>query len=235
MPRPKRQQPLLQQLGRTLLHSALIFDLGALPYDFMTANSVWQANCARLLDEISTESGRQRVLDLGVGPGVSALAMGRHHPGTVFVGLDLAQRMLERAVENRTDAGWHEERLTLVRGNALHLPLADASVDAVTGHSFLYLLPNQVAALTEAHRVLRRGGYIAFLEPRAGAVDWFWLVRQTSIRLFTSLTLWRVYSWLHDRFSAEYLCTRLSNAGFTDVTTEDTLGGFGIFGRARKP
>jgi SAM-dependent methyltransferase len=113
--------------------------------------------------------------------------------------------------------------------------LVDAGLDALTGHSFLYLLPNRRVALAEAKRSLRPGGYLAFLEPHAGQVSWAWLLGHASIRLLTSISLWRLYSWFHIRFSAESLCLALQEAGFVNITTEVTLGGFGIFGRAQKP
>lgn len=225
---------MFRRAGRRLLQSKWLFAFGAWPYDLMTANAQWQASCARLLDEVPASTGL-RVLDLGIGPGVSAFSMGRQHPDVDFIGLDLVPRMLERAAANRARRGWGSERLQLLCGNALHVPLASKSVDAVTGHSFLYLLPDGSKGLEEAYRVLRSGGHVAFLEPHGGAPSWSWLIRRGSLRLVTSLSLWRFYSWLHRRFSADQLRDVLMQAGFTEVTAEVTLGGFGIFGRGRKP
>jgi ubiquinone/menaquinone biosynthesis C-methylase UbiE len=123
----------------------------------------------------------------------------------------------------------------LLRGDANRLPLDDGVVDVVTGHSFLYLLPDYAVALAEVHRVLRPQGYVAFLEPHAGVLDWHWLWRQHSAGLQISLSLWRVYSWLHRRFTAERLAAALAAGGFVRVKTEVTLGGFGLFARGRKP
>lgn len=226
---------LLRRAGRRLLHSRWVFDLGAWPYDVMTANPIWRASCARLLDSVSPGGSHVTVLDLGIGPGVSAFAMGRRHRDATFIGVDVVQRMLELAAANRSREGWPPERLALLRADALHLPLAEATVDVVVGHSFLYLLSDHEATLTEAFRVLRSGGQVAFLEPNAAEVDWGWLWQQGSVRLLTSLSLWRFYNWFHRRFSAEQLTLALQQAGFTQVSTEVTLGGFGIFGRARKP
>jgi ubiquinone/menaquinone biosynthesis C-methylase UbiE len=68
-----------------------------------------------------------------------------------------------------------------VRADALHLPLADESVDAVTGHSFLYLLPDHPIALSQAKHVFYPKGYVAFLKPHwlgphyhGGDVRWIW-------------------------------------------------------------
>jgi len=219
--------------GRYLLYNGLLFDFGAWAYAWMTDNPIWHANSARLLAENSPSAAIQ-VLDLGAGPGNSALAMGERVPAARFIAFDLAQQMVEKASANRIQAGWALDRLAPVRGDALHLPLADGSVDVVTGHSFLYLLPNYKGVLQEAYRVLRPGGSLAFLEPHVGPVDWRWLIEQGSLPLLVSLTLWRFYSWLHRRFSAQRLQAALETAGFQHVQTEVTLGRFGIFGRAQK-
>jgi ubiquinone/menaquinone biosynthesis C-methylase UbiE len=212
-----------------------IFDLGASIYNALTSNPIWQANCALLLEGMASPSAGLLVLDLGIGPGVSAMSMGEHWPNGRFIGLDISNQMLELAGENRSEAGWRSNRLSLVRGNALCLPFADNTVDAVTGHSFLYLLPDEHTALIEAHRVVRSGGYAAFLEPYAGHVDWSWLIHQKSGRLLLSLALWRFYNWIHGRFSETDIKREFEQVGFSRVKTEVTLGGFGIFGRARKP
>jgi len=224
----------LRTAGRQLLTHDLIFDFGSWIYAWMTGNPVWHANAAHLLDHLPPAQAEWLVLDLGAGPGNSALAMRAHRPTARFVAFDLAQQMLELAQQNRLQAGVSLQQLAPVRGDALRLPLAPASVDVVTGHSFLYLLPNYQGVLAEALRVLRPGGYVAFLEPQAGAVDWAWLWQQRSTGLHISLTLWRFYSWLHRRFSTVSLAAALTEAGFQNVTTEVTLGGFGLFGRGRK-
>jgi ubiquinone/menaquinone biosynthesis C-methylase UbiE len=212
-----------------------IFDVGARAYDFFTANQVWLTNCGRLLDPLPPSRGPLRVLDLGVGPGGSALTMGQQHFAAWFIGLDISQPMLTLAANNRLKANWSPERLSLICADAFHLPLADESMDAVTGHSFLYLLPDYRIALSEAKRVLCPKGYVAFLEPHAGHASWSWLWKQTCYRLLISISGWRFYSGLHRRFSPESMRHSLAQAGFVHITTEVTLGGFGIFGRAQKP
>src|SRR5262245_34964915 len=161
--------------------------------------------------------------------------MGRRRPEVSFIGLDLSQPMLEIARDNRRMAGWRPQRLSLLRGDALQLPLAGETMHVVTGHSFFYILPDHHTALAEVNRVLRPGGHLAFLEPHAGWGDWGWLLRQGSLRLLIAVSLWRLYSRLHRRFSAASMRAALEQAGFVHIKTEVTLGGFGIVGRAQKP
>ena len=49
------------------------------------------------------------------------------------------------------------------------LPFTDSSLEAVVGHSFLYLVADRQATLAEAHRVLRPGGQIVLMEPNVRA------------------------------------------------------------------
>lgn len=211
-----------------------LFEVGAWPYDWMTSNQVWQASCAHLLSRLPEHDANYLVLDLGIGPGVSAINMGQASPQARFVGVDISRPMLRLAGGNRERAGWSPSRLMLVQADAGRLPFAAATLDAAAGHSFLYLLPNHEAALAEAGRVLRPGGLAGFLEPNAGRSSWRWLLRQRSGRLLISLSLWRFYNWLHGRFSPERFQAAFGRAGLGEVVTETGLGGFGIYGWARK-
>jgi SAM-dependent methyltransferase len=93
--------------------------------------------------------GLTPVLDVGCGEGDLA----RHLPEGAWVGLDSSVEMLARAPE------------PAIRGDACALPIPDASYGSVALLYVLYHLPEPVRALTEAHRVLRRGGLIAVAAP----------------------------------------------------------------------
>ena len=211
-----------------------VFSSAAWLYDWMTANSAWQESCANLLDPLPGRAEEGLVLDLGIGPGVSALMMGARRPQARFVGLDLSLPMLKKARTGREQAGWPVGRLMLVQADADHLPLAEGSFDAAAAHSFLYLIPDHHAALIEANRVMRYGGLAAFMEPNADRPDWDWLLRQRSGKLLFSFSLWRIYNWIHGRFSPASFTAAFERAGFSEVDIESALGGFGIYGWARK-
>ncbi len=211
-----------------------VFDTAAWLYEWMTAAPAWQESCAHLLTPLPDAAGGELVLDLGIGPGVSALWMGELRPQARFVGLDLSHVMLRQAHLSRERAGWPPDRLMLVQADAGHLPLAAQSFDVAAAHSFLYLLPDHDAALAEASRVTRTGGLAAFMEPSSGRVDWGWLLRQRSGRLLVAFSLWRVYNWVHGRFSPARYEAAFARAGFGEVETERALGGFGLYGWARK-
>jgi ubiquinone/menaquinone biosynthesis C-methylase UbiE len=109
-------------------------------------------------------------------------------------------------------------------------------MDAVVGHSFLYLVPQRAQVLREALRVLRPGGTVAFMEPNATpAILRGVLAQSHDVRFLVAVTLWRPFSALHGRFTPRALAQTLSAAGLEDVTVEPVLGGLGIMGRGRKP
>jgi ubiquinone/menaquinone biosynthesis C-methylase UbiE len=145
------------------LSQALAFGLAAPIYSFLTAHETWRASCRALGALVPGP----RVLDVGVGPGTSALEMARCDGAKLHLGLDRSGEMLRRAARDARSRG---TRLPLIQADGMVLPVRDGALDGVTGHSFLYLLPDPAAALAEVRRVLRPGGRAAFLEPRAGRV-----------------------------------------------------------------
>ena len=103
------------------------------------------------------ELGRaRRVLDLGCGAGQWAAALAPLLAGdSLLIGLDRSASALQSAGAVRYR----------VRGDARQLPLADASLDLVTGQTVLMHLDDPGAALAEAYRVLRPGGRVLLAEP----------------------------------------------------------------------
>ncbi len=211
-----------------------IFDLGAGLYDAITAQEIWRAHCRRMTPMLALPPGA-RVLDLGIGPGVSGIEMAKEAPQSLFVGLDLAEPMLTRAAKHVARSGVN---VPLVRADVATLPFGDASFDGATAHSFLYLLPDSAAALREVHRVVRPGGRVVFLEPntlslapRAVAVA---KSVRTNVRFGTSMFLWSIFSGLHGRWTAATLTAALQNAGFSDAHETPTLDGLGLLASARR-
>ena len=116
-----------------------------------TAYAAYEARTGRfaaLADRLAAAMAPQgRVLDAGAGTGAAAAALTAYADD--LVALDISTEMLRA---NPTP--------TRVVGDVDHLPLRDASVDAVAFTASLFLVPNPRTAVAEARRVLRPGGVV---------------------------------------------------------------------------
>jgi SAM-dependent methyltransferase len=157
--------------------------------------------------------------------------MWRADPGRRHFGLDVSAPMLLRA---RARAGALGLALQLVRADALRLPFRDGALDGATGHSLLYLLDDPAAALAEVRRVLRPGGGVAFLEPRAGAAGVGRALAGGGARHAVAMVLWRGMSRLHRRFDEASLAALLAAAGLEDARAWPVLSGFGVMAVASR-
>jgi demethylmenaquinone methyltransferase / 2-methoxy-6-polyprenyl-1,4-benzoquinol methylase len=97
----------------------------------------------------------ERVLDVGAGTGVSTDELGRS--GAFAVGADLSVGMLQAGRRVRPD-------VPLLAGDALELPFADATFDAVTISFALRNVVDTEGALRELGRVTRPGGRLVVCE-----------------------------------------------------------------------
>ena len=104
-----------------------------------------------------------RVIDLCTGTADVALAVARRDADSSVVGVDFAGEMLRRGHAKVREAGF-ERRIRLLRGDAMRIPLADATCDAATIAFGIRNVAEPVAALAELARVLRPGAGLAILE-----------------------------------------------------------------------
>jgi demethylmenaquinone methyltransferase/2-methoxy-6-polyprenyl-1,4-benzoquinol methylase len=204
-------------------------------YDFLNhflslnLDRSWRRRVAR---ELALEKGA-RVLDVCTGTADLALELARGISpalGGRVVGSDFTPEMLRLgAVKRARRAGGSEPcGVELCQADALRLPFADGTFDAVTVAFGIRNVSDLDAGLREMRRVLRPGGKAAVLEfstPRSrwlrGAFLWYFH------RVLPRLGGWvsgsqagrRAYSYLprsvSEFLSPEELSRRLEGAGFT--------------------
>jgi len=99
----------------------------------------------------------ETVLDLGSGAGIDCFLAAREvgETGRV-IGVDMTPPMIEKARANAAKVQAKNVEFRL--GEIEHLPVADASVDAIISNCVVNLSPDKAHVFREALRVLRPGG-----------------------------------------------------------------------------
>jgi demethylmenaquinone methyltransferase/2-methoxy-6-polyprenyl-1,4-benzoquinol methylase len=204
----------------------------------------WWNRTARTLRPI-LERPEAVVLDLCCGTGDMTLALDRHRPQlhsptpAPILAIDFSHNMLALARPKFTG-----KNIVSIEADALHLPLADASVDLITSAFGFRNLTDYPAGLAELHRVLRPGGEIAILECNqpaglTGALYSFYFhhILPTLGGFISGKP--RAYAYLPDSVMKfprpPQMKSLIAAAGFTNPTwTSYTLGTTGLY-RATKP
>jgi demethylmenaquinone methyltransferase / 2-methoxy-6-polyprenyl-1,4-benzoquinol methylase len=114
-----------------------------------------------MIDAVDPRPG-QRILDVATGTALVASALARR--GADVVALDQSEHMLARAGERLANHPDLADRITLLRGEAEHLPFADAEFDALTFTYLLRYVDDRAATLRELARVVKPGGRIGMVE-----------------------------------------------------------------------
>jgi demethylmenaquinone methyltransferase/2-methoxy-6-polyprenyl-1,4-benzoquinol methylase len=218
-----------------------MFDRVAPRYDL--ANTVfslgrdkgWRQAAARA----TRLGGGEVAADVACGTGALTAELAGLAPGATVVGFDFSQEMLKRG---RSTGGPGsappdppQPRLLLAAGDALQLPLADASVDVVTIAFGLRNLAEPGQGLLEFRRVLRPGGRLVVCEFSTPVVPVF---RDVYRRYLTRLMPVAARRLTSDPEAYQYLARSIGawpdqpglarwiqDAGFDEVAWRDLTGG----------
>lgn len=155
-PDKHRQEDFVQQLFSSI----------AKRYDLLNAlftlnqDSYWRNFAA---SKANIKEG-QSILDVCCGTGKLSIALAKCvGPTGQITGLDFSENMLQQARENiqRTS---YQQIITLLQGNALHLPFADNTFDGATIGFGLRNVADIRKTLAEMVRVVKPGGTVLSVE-----------------------------------------------------------------------
>lgn len=131
---------------------------GAIPalYDRYLGPLIFEPYARDLAERLAGFQGR--LLETAAGTGIVTRALVHTLPAdAAIVATDISQPMLDHAAK-----GLDAPRVTWRQANALSLPFADASFDAVVCQFGAMFFPDKPAGFAEAHRVLSPGGRFLF-------------------------------------------------------------------------
>jgi demethylmenaquinone methyltransferase/2-methoxy-6-polyprenyl-1,4-benzoquinol methylase len=168
-----------------------------------------------------------RLLDLGAGTGDMALEALRQQPTSRPLAADFTLRMMQVGRQQLRQRGYSQAFPTWSAADALHLPFADQSFEAVVSGFLMRNVSDVAQALSEQSRVLRPGGRIVVLDttrPGRSLLTPFINIHLNYVipglgRLLTGQA--DAYNYLPDStqafLTAEQLAQRMQAAGFEQV------------------
>ena len=200
----------------------------------------WRRLVTKSLQEVLSAEG-SRALDVACGTGDLALALAKL-TGAHIVGTDFCRPMLEIAARK---AATNVSEIPFVEGDALALPFADESFDAVTIAFGLRNLSSVEGGLKELWRVLKPAGRVAVLEFSRPVVPGF----RALFQFYFTRVLPKIggmisgsrgaYQYLPDSVSRfpdqKQLAAMMREAGFAEVEYKNLTGGIAALHLGTRP
>ena len=172
---------------------------------------------------------RDRVLDVGCGPGSITLGLAQVAGHAIGVDLDKTE-----FTDARTYASEHDiDNVEFIEGSIYQLDFADASFDVCTLFAMLETLSDPLAGLAEVRHVVKPGGLVA-----ASSIEYGGLILhgpdEPLLRRFYELRLqlWKAQGDVH-YYRGRELRGLLLAAGFTEVEAFTTYFSYGTEERVR--
>ena len=118
---------------------------------------------AKVLVQAGFRNGR--IIDVGCGPGSTAIVLARAFPDTEILGVDLSEPLLEVARKAASEAGVGG-RAQFERADVQQLPYEDDTFDVAVNANVVHLVPDPVAMLNEIERVILPDGHLFITDLR---------------------------------------------------------------------
>ena len=147
------------------------------------------------------------IVDLGAGPGLLCIQLGKLLPQAKIIGVDLSTGMLQIARENADEAGVSNFEARL--GRAEEMPVESNSADLVVTQSSLHEWEDPQKGLSEVYRVLKPGGRLILKD-----YNWAWLSgwKRRLLGIFHHLEMFK--------FTFEEVAGLLREVGFDEIEGE---------------
>lgn len=104
----------------------------------------------------------ENILEVGCGRGGGAEFVATAYAPQTLTGIDLCEPAIAFCKKVH-----QQKNLSFIVGDAMNLPFADNSFEAVMNIESSHRYPNMPKFLSEVHRVLKPGGYFSFVDFRA--------------------------------------------------------------------
>jgi SAM-dependent methyltransferase len=123
----------------------------------------WDDSFTEFLFETLRPRPGNLILDVGCGEGQAEVSLGRRQVSQVrLVGVDLVPAKAATALQETRS---HNQRVSIVAGDAVHLPFRNASFDATFCVAVLQYVANVSDAVREIARVTAPGRRVVIVEP----------------------------------------------------------------------
>lgn len=156
---------------------------------------------------IDTGIKRGNILEIGPGPGYVGLEWLKRCPQATLTGCEISGEMIKLAEKNACDYGF-ESRARYLEGNCMHMPVPDASFDAVISNGSLHEWEDPGKVFHEINRVLKPGGQFCVADMR---------------RDVNPVVKWMIYASTQPREIRPGFISSL-NAAYTVKEISDVLG-----------
>ncbi len=166
------------------------------------------------LAERATIGKGTRVADFCAGLGGPARYLAHRH-GAEITGIELTPARVKGAQELTRRVGL-QDKVRIVEGNVMQVPLPDAGIDVVVSQEALLHVPDKRRALSEAFRILKPGGRIAF-------TDW---VAHRPLSTADRELMWQGMA-VTDLYTLPAYADLVRETGFAVTSVEDLTGEWG--------
>jgi ubiquinone/menaquinone biosynthesis C-methylase UbiE len=191
---------------------------GSIPeiYDRFLVPLIFEPYAHDLAERVA-KANPKAVLEIAAGTGVVTRAMVARLPADARLTVtDLNQPMLDHAKARQPD-----ERITWKQADALALPFADESFDAVACQFGAMFFPDKVQGYREARRVLKSGGrYLFNVWDRISENEFADVMMQALAEVFPNDPPRFMARTPHGYHDVERIRRELGDAGFSGISIE---------------